>query len=342
MSRPLDEWLDEAEAALDTADAARALEAADEALKLEPQNRDGLCLKATALTELDRLEEADALIDALLERFPKDTQIKLVGANARIRFSGDDRDRVESGLDLLDGLDRARDERVRFEAHLLTGIGLSNLGELEPALNALAAALDLDPDAFDARLEHALALFECGRFEESKRELTALTRDEPDDAAAWHYLGLTAEREGDTEAARRLFEKAQRLDPGQYPLPVRLSDAEFDAAVEAAIEGLPEAARGELGNVNIVVEPIPTPEDLDGGRLSPIMLGIFHGTAVDERMPHVAEHHQTAVIKLFQRNLERFASTREELIEQIGVTLLHEVGHLMGLDEDELYERGLD
>jgi predicted Zn-dependent protease with MMP-like domain len=94
--------------------------------------------------------------------------------------------------------------------------------------------------------------------------------------------------------------------------------------------------------VTISVEPIPTAEDLDGGRLSPVMLGIFQGTPVDERLDTVAEHHQTAVIKLFQRNLERFATSREELIEQIGVTLLHEVGHLMGMDEDELYERGLD
>ena len=39
---------------------------------------------------------------------------------------------------------------------------------------------------------------------------------------------------------------------------------------------------------------------------------------------------------------ERFAHSREDLIEQIGVTLLHEVGHLLGLDEDELYARGLD
>lgn len=342
MSRALEEWLDEAEAALDTADPARALECADEALKLEPANRDGLCLKATALTELDRLEEADPLLDALLEQYPKDAHVKLVAANAKIRFAGEDRDRVEAGLDLLDGLDRAKDEAVRFEALLLGGIGLSNLGELEPALKAFAAALDIDPDSFDAQLEHALALFECARFDEAKRELTQLTRDEPDDPAAWHYLGLIAERSADAEAARRFFEKAQRLDAEAYPVPVRLSDQEFDAAVTDAIAKLPEAAQRELGNATISVEPLPTDEDLDGGRLSPVMLGIFHGTPIDERLDTVAEHHRTAVIKLFQKNLERFATSRAQLVEQIGVTLLHEVGHLMGLDEDELYQRALD
>lgn len=342
MSRPLDELLDEAEAALETENPTAALEAADAALKLEPENDDASSIKATALTELDRLEEADALFDDLLERNPKSARTKVVVATAKIRFANEDRDRIEAGLDLLEGLERAKEEDVRFEALLLTGIGLSQLSELEPALKALAAALDIDPDSLEARLEHAFALFECGRFDEAERELQALTRDEPEEASPWHYLGLIAERRKDHDAARRFFEKAQRLDAEAYPVPVQLGDDAFDAAVKDAIAKLPEAARAELGNATISVEPYPADEDLDGGRLSPIMLGIFHGTPIDERSPLEAAHHMTAVIKLFQKNLERFATTREELIEQIGVTLLHEVGHLMGLDEDELYDRGLD
>ena len=51
---------------------------------------------------------------------------------------------------------------------------------------------------------------------------------------------------------------------------------------------------------------------------------------------------QTAHITLYQNNLERFARTRQELLDEIRITVLHEVGHLLGLDEDELYERGLD
>ncbi len=341
MSRALEEWLDEAEAALETGEPEAALECAEAALALDGANRDGLCLKATALVELDRLEEADPMLEALLARFPKDTGVKLTAANAMIRFDVENRDRVEAGLDLLDGLDRAKDEDVRFEALLLMGMGLSHLGELEPALKALASALDVDPDNVDARLLHAEALFECGRFDEAKRELTELTRDEPDEAPAWHYLGLIAERSGDADAARRFFEKAQRLDSETYPVPVKLSDTEFDAVVEEAIAKLPEAAQRELGNVTISVEPVPDDDEIKEG-VSPLILGVFVGKAVDERSPVEAADHQTAMIKLFQRNLERFARSRDELTQEIGVTLLHEVGHLMGLDEDELYERGLD
>ncbi|HSM92939.1 MAG TPA: metallopeptidase family protein, partial [Anaeromyxobacteraceae bacterium] len=45
---------------------------------------------------------------------------------------------------------------------------------------------------------------------------------------------------------------------------------------------------------------------------------------------------------LYERNLERATRTRDELVEEIRVTLIHEVGHFLGLDEDQLWERGLD
>jgi predicted Zn-dependent protease with MMP-like domain len=117
--------------------------------------------------------------------------------------------------------------------------------------------------------------------------------------------------------------------------------AEFDAAVADAIAALPEHARPHLDNAVISVEPIPSDEEIREG-LSPTILGVFQGTPIDERMATQSGHHETVRITLFQNNLERFARTREELLEEIRITVLHEVGHLMGLDEDELYERGLD
>ena len=91
----------------------------------------------------------------------------------------------------------------------------------------------------------------------------------------------------------------------------------------------------------ISVEPLPTDAEISEG-LSPTILGVFHGTPIDERLATHAGHQETVRITLFQKNLERFARTREELLEEIRITVLHEVGHLLGLDEDELYDRGLD
>ncbi|MDP6461500.1 MAG: metallopeptidase family protein, partial [Gemmatimonadota bacterium] len=47
-------------------------------------------------------------------------------------------------------------------------------------------------------------------------------------------------------------------------------------------------------------------------------------------------------IHLFQNNLERFATDRETLENEIRTTVLHEIGHHLGWDEDDLKERGLD
>jgi predicted Zn-dependent protease with MMP-like domain len=52
--------------------------------------------------------------------------------------------------------------------------------------------------------------------------------------------------------------------------------------------------------------------------------------------------HFPSSIVLYQRNLERAARTRAELVEEVRITLVHEVGHFLGLSEDELYQRGLE
>jgi predicted Zn-dependent protease with MMP-like domain len=99
-----------------------------------------------------------------------------------------------------------------------------------------------------------------------------------------------------------------------------------------------------LENTTISVEPLPGEEDLTSSDppLSPCILGVFRGTPIGERSVTSSADHFPAAIVLYQRNLERFARTREELLEQIGITLLHEVGHLVGLDEEDLWERGLE
>jgi predicted Zn-dependent protease with MMP-like domain len=76
--------------------------------------------------------------------------------------------------------------------------------------------------------------------------------------------------------------------------------------------------------------------------LSPTILGIFRGAPYGQKASADPWSHLPSSIVLYQRNLERFAADRDELVEQIGVTLLHEVGHFLGLDEEELAARGLD
>jgi predicted Zn-dependent protease with MMP-like domain len=171
----------------------------------------------------------------------------------------------------------------------------------------------------------------------------AVLEKEPRDAWAHHYLGLIAERRGEAEAARKRFRKARSLSPEEFPAPVELSPAEFDRAVREALQELPERVRRYLTNVSISVEDLPADEDLAGDPpLAPDLLGLFSGPAYTERKTDDPWSHFPSAIVLYQKNLQRACRTKDELIEQIGVTLVHEVGHFLGLSEEELYDRGLD
>jgi predicted Zn-dependent protease with MMP-like domain len=269
-------------------------------------------------------------------------------ADLLVCHPGEDRERIERGLRLCERgrkvARKARDEELEFDFLLLEGTGLNQLGDCTRALKVLDSALEIAPDSVDARVERGVGLFELCRFDESEKAFRQLIREVPDEPWAHHYLGLLAERRADAKESLRWFRLAQELLPEEFPSPVALDDAEFDDAVEDAISRLPEQSKEYLDNVTIAVEAIPTDEDLKSSSppLSPSILGVFRGTPVGERSVTNAWDHAPASIVLYQRNLERFARTREELIEQIGITVMHEVGHLMGLDEHDLWERGLE
>lgn len=342
MSPQLEQLLDQAHEASDEGQFERVLQLSEQAMALDAECLEAKELKAVALTELGRLDEADETWSDLLAQVDDDPGIVLSAAHSKLRAATDEqRELIDEALSLVEPLTRSKDDEIRFDANYLSALGLNQSGEVALAERAARAALKLQPEHPDALLELAFALFEQARFAEAEKLYRQVVTLLPDDPTPHYHLGLIAERRGE-QAASEHFAKAQSLDPEAFPAPVQLSEADFDAAVQAAIDRLPEQAREPLKNATIAVEPLPNDADLDGGRLSPTMLGIFHGTPVDERLATEAAHHTTAVIKLFQNNLERFARSKEELVEQIGVTLLHEVGHLMGLDEDELYERGLD
>lgn len=347
-SPELEARLDAVADAFDAQDFARALAGAEEVLAQAPGLPEALHFKAAALLELDQVDAAVEVYAQAVKVAPDDLELLLSAADCLVTRLGEDREAVEEGLRLCARgkkvAQRADDVEMLFELLVLEGIGLNQLGEAERALAVLDEALAHAPRSVDARLERAIALFELCRFEDARAAFEVVLRDAPDEPYAHHHLGLLAERRGDEREAKRRFERAQRLAPEDFPPPVTLGDEEFDAAVEAAVAQLPGNVKKYLDNVTIAVEDIPSDEDLTAEKppLSPSILGVFRGTPVGERSVTSSADHFPAAIVLYQHNLERFARTREELIEQIGITLMHEVGHLIGLDEEDLWERGLD
>jgi predicted Zn-dependent protease with MMP-like domain len=74
--------------------------------------------------------------------------------------------------------------------------------------------------------------------------------------------------------------------------------------------------------------------------LAPDLLGLFVGRHLLERS-HDDLPSAPGAIFLFRRNLLRTCRSKEELAREIRITVQHEVGHLLGLDEEDLERWGL-
>jgi predicted Zn-dependent protease with MMP-like domain/Flp pilus assembly protein TadD len=329
-----------------------ALERAEAALRASPRHVAALQYRAAALAELDRLEEAREAYDAAVRAGKDDPELLLGAADFLLNVVGRDgeaeREDQERGLQLAArGRKLARkagDAELAGELAWLEGVALNQLGRNEEALAALGAAEKALPDAVEVLVEEGFALYELCRFDEALAALRRAEALDGDDPWTQHTLGLVLERRGEHEEARRRFARARKLAPEEFPKLVSLSRTDFDRVVEDALEAIPAHVRRYLANVAITVEDLPSEDDLRASDppLSPAILGLFRGAPYGQKASMDPWQHFPSGIVLFQRNLERFARDREELVREIGVTLVHEVGHFLGLDEEELWERGLD
>jgi predicted Zn-dependent protease with MMP-like domain len=188
------------------------------------------------------------------------------------------------------------------------------------------------PKQIEELVESAFARLAEGRAEDALSQADAiLIRDDAlADAHAIRALALTMlVRIEQSDAA---FDRAAELDPDEYFRPYRLDENDFDAAVEEVLSRLPRKFRDYLENVEIGVEEVPSPE-LIADDTEFDVLGVYVGaTAISDDWDFPDR------VVLFQRNLENISPDRETLLSEIRDTLLHEVGHHFGMDEDALRE----
>lgn len=121
---------------------------------------------------------------------------------------------------------------------------------------------------------------------------------------------------------------------------MQLNEQEFDEVIQAAVEELPEQFRDELEHVMIDVMDLPDRDMAREARADRYgLLGLYRGVPLTEQSVEQVVQMPARII-LFKKNIERMCETRDEVIEQIRVTLLHEIGHHFGYDEEELDDLG--
>ena len=229
-------------------------------------------------------------------------------------------------------------------ANFVKGDALRVIGDLAEAANAYRNAALAHPRHAASWASLALTSFEILDFEEARRAVSRAVREDPRNPEAWWVRSLLQEWRGDFAGAQRSLSHAQWLDPVGFPMPPTLSDDEVERLVEKALLGLTDELRALLSNVAIVLDEIPPVSALLEYHppASPLeILGYFSGHSVMEKSTDEPWSQLPASIVLFRRNLSRISSDRAELIHQLQITLCHEIGHFLGLDEDDLEKRGL-
>ncbi len=110
----------------------------------------------------------------------------------------------------------------------------------------------------------------------------------------------------------------------------------FAKVVEEALDSLPQEFRSRIQNVAVLVEDVPPNQSSPkSGQQRRLLLGVFHGVPTTKKsifdLPSGPDY-----IVLYQKNIEAVCSSEAEVCEQIRLTVIHELGHYFGLDEEQL------
>ncbi len=228
------------------------------------------------------------------------------------------------------------------DGYLLASEILLRMDDPGSAAEAAREALELAPDDRSAVALLGAALFESCDFANARGTLAPLL-GQPDEFAEAAFLSaVIAEREGSLAEAERLYgEASARAEIYRTTAP--LGRDEFDAIVDTALAKVPADIRAALDNLSVQIEDFPSEDELCSVTppLSPLILGLFRGTPRGATSVFDPGDAGPDVVVLYQRCLELASHSRDELEDEIAITLIHEIGHYLGLSEEELIERGV-
>ncbi len=339
--------LDQANRDIERGNYGGAWTCADRAADIAPTSVEAHHLRGASLAALHRDDEAQMAYSLALALDPDDPETLRAVSDFYINGKGDRaRDSLRLGLELAQRGSRRALARRRRNAPLAADLAvleaqaLNDLGRSDEALERVDAALRIAPDRGDALHERGVALFDLSRFADARVAFQKALVSQPQDAYTHQMLGLSLEQLGEVAAADVELAKAIELAPKELNPPVLIPVDEFQKEVDDVIATLPAERRAHVKAIKVEIVDLPDPSDLKAVQppFPPTILGLYRGPV---GRPHQPGDEPPSIV-LYRKNLARAVKTRSELSEQIRDTLLHEIGHLEGLDEDDLRRRGME
>lgn len=124
---------------------------------------------------------------------------------------------------------------------------------------------------------------------------------------------------------------------------MRLTESEFRSLVDRAITDIPPEFKPYLDGITIDIEP--TPDDntcREIGLNDPTeLLGLYHGIPLTEQSM-LDSATMPGRIVIYQRSVEAICRSHDDIVREVRTTVLHEIGHHLGMDEDDLEALGYE
>jgi predicted Zn-dependent protease with MMP-like domain len=120
-----------------------------------------------------------------------------------------------------------------------------------------------------------------------------------------------------------------------------VSKARFAELVERAMAELPEPFAGFMEEVRVEIEDRPSAKLLRELEMEEdeLLLGLYYGRSLLERSVEDSGR-MPDVITIFQEDVEEVSDSEGDLVREVRITVLHEIGHFFGMDEDDLDKLG--
>lgn len=114
-------------------------------------------------------------------------------------------------------------------------------------------------------------------------------------------------------------------------MPAAMSEDRFEELVGDALDLIPQALTRAMDNVVVLIEP-RNEED-------PHLLGLYHGIALTERDSHYGGS-LPDTITVYRDALLEICADEQEVVDEVAVTVIHEIAHYFGIDEQRLHQLG--